>query len=370
MRELCFSHYRDNKTSLPDRIASAQVRLRHKLVELDVKSSGISEYNQRYLGRHIHNARAILQLYGRLLHLSLGRSSVSLERFVLVDYGGGSGVLSFLAKEMGIGTVIYNDIYNVSCADVKLLSNNFGLPLDHVVCGDIDELISYLRVNSISVDAITSCDVLEHIYDVESHFKRLATLSDGQFRVVYASGANIENPWYVNDITNKQIEAEYKNREKKWGHKERDCLRAYLDVRKEIISDYAPDLSSEQVEQLSRSTRGLIKSDIKKCVDEYRHQGNMTYRPDPLTNTCDPYTGNWCEHLMSTRWLQQVLENAGFLAEILVGYYSMSGSLPKKGVKLLLNAAIRLLGRRGMFIAPYYIVCADRLAELSATADG
>jgi hypothetical protein len=75
-----------------------------------VKSSGISEYNQRYLREKIRSAKSILDLYGRLLYLSIRNSDVSLEHFVLVDYGGGTGCLSFLAKEMGIGTVIYNDI--------------------------------------------------------------------------------------------------------------------------------------------------------------------------------------------------------------------------------------------------------------------
>jgi hypothetical protein len=228
----------NNQELLSDRIASAQSRLRDRLVALDIESSGVSEYNQRYLKEKIHSAEATLLLYGRLLYLSLSHSSVSLERFTLVDYGGGSGILSFLAKELGVGTVVYNDIYDVSCADVRLLSDTFGLPLDHVVCGDVDDLISYLHLNSLSIDAITSCDVLEHIYEVEYHFKALGSLSDGQFRVVYASEANIENPWRVRAFKKMQIDAEYKDREKKWGHKGRDSLRAYRSVREGIISTY------------------------------------------------------------------------------------------------------------------------------------
>lgn len=365
MKEQRITHHCDNKTLLTDQVAAAQIRLRDRLAGLNIKSLGISEYNKRYLGEKIPNIEGTLEVYGRLLYLSCCRSSHPLDRFVLVDYGGGSGVLSFLAKELGIGTVIYNDIYEASCTDVRLLSKTLGLHLDHVVYGDIDELISYLRVNSISVDAITCFDVLEHIYNVEYHFKRLAAVSERQFRVVYASTANLENPWYMHAVTRKQIDAEYKNREEKFGHKERDCLRAFFDVRKQMISTYAPGLSSEEVEQLSRFTRGLIKSDIEKCVDEYRQTGSITYRPEHPTNTCDPYTGNWCEHLMWTGWLQQVLEDEGFSVEILAGYYPKSGSVLKKGIKLCLNVAIRLLGRRSMFIAPYYVVYADRLAEQS-----
>jgi hypothetical protein len=334
------------------------------MLKLDLHLSGISEYNQRYLGNKIRALRGTLELYGDLIYLCVSDSSVSLEDFVIVDYGGGSGVLSFLAKEVGIGTVIYNDIYDISCSDVKLLSSILELPLNHVICGDIDEVISYLHRNRVSINAITSYDCLEHIYDVESHFKKLGSLRGGRFRVVYASGANIQNRRCVRSVTTKQIEAEYKIRQRKWGHKERDSLRAFFDVRKEMISNCAPDLSSEQVEELSRSTRGLIQSNIEKCIDEYRKKGSITYQPDHPTNTCDPYTGNWCEHLIDQRWLRQILEDTGFSVAILPGHYHhVLGSLPKQTAACILNAAIRLAGKWVMFMAPYYIVYANRLAE-------
>lgn len=351
--------YQESNTQLSAQIAAAQSRLHDKLVALDVKSSAISEYTQRYLGGKTRHLKAVLQLYSRLLYHALNWGAVSPERLTLVDYGGGSGILSFLARELGVGTVVYNDIYDVACTDVRRLSSKFGLPLDHIVCGDIDQLILYLRGNSLSVDAIVSHNVLEHIYDVGYHFRRLASLSDGQFRVVYTSVANIENPRYVRAVTKRHNDAEYRNRKKKWGHKERDSLRAFLNVRKEIISGYAPELTAEQVDQLSRWTRGLIQSDIQNCVDEYRQQGSITYRPDHPTNTCDPYTGNWCEHLIDTRWLRHVIEDAGFSVEILAGHFPVSGSYLKRGVARFLNVAVQLLQRRSMFIAPYYVVYAE-----------
>ncbi len=353
---------------LLDQIAFAQICLYNKLINLDIKSLNISEYNQQCLGGKIAILKGILELYGRLLYLCLNNSRISPENFVLVDYGGGSGVISFLAAEMGIGTVIYNDIYDVSCTDVGCLSNALGLKLDHIVCGDVGELVSDVQENSIHVNAITSYDVLEHIYDVESHFKKLSCLSDRKFRIVYASGANIENPRHVRIVKKKQIESEYKNRDKKWGHKERDSLQAFLNVRRNIISAYAPDLSFEVVEQLACSTRGLIQRDIEKCVDEFRLQGSIAYHIEHPTNTCDPYTGNWCEHLMDLEWLEQIIKNAGFSVEIMTGRCNTSGSLLKRGVRMFLNAMIQLLGRRGMFIAPYYVVYAD-FAEQSAAPD-
>ncbi len=277
----------------------------------------------------------------------------------MVDSGGGSGLISFLASEMGIGTVIYNDIYDVSCMDAGRLSNILGLTLDHCVCGDVDELVSYLHKDSIFINAIISFDLLEHIYDVESYFKKLGCLAVCKFRIVYASSANVANPVYVHNVKKMQIKTEYRNRGKKWGHKERDSLQAFLDVRKNMISAYAPDLSSDLVNRLACATRGLIQQDIEKCIDEFRRQGTISYRPDHPTNTCDPYTGNWCEHLIDFEWLEQILKKQGFSVKIMTGRYNLCGSLLKKSVKMFLNIMIQILGRRGMFIAPYYLVYAD-----------
>lgn len=342
-------------SQLREQISRAQTCLYDKLIDLDIRSSKISPYNQRYLGDKLANLERMLELYGNLLYLSLCNNHIAPKDFVLVDYGGGSGLISLLAVEVGIGTVIYNDIYDVSCKDVEYLSHALGMAVNHVVCGDVDVLVSYLQKNSISINAITSYDVLEHIYDVEAHFEKLSHLNDS-FQIVYASGANIANPRYVHSVRKAQIEAEYKTRDKKWGHKERDTLRSFLDVRREIISTYAPDLTPELVDQLAGATRGLIQHDIEKCVDEFRLQGSITYHIEHPTNTCDPYTGNWCEHLMDFEWLAQAIKNADFSVEIAAGYYETCGSPLRKSIKVLLNAAIRLLGAKGICLAPYYVV--------------
>ncbi len=72
---------------------------------------------------------------------------------------------------------------------------------------------------------------------------------------------------------------------------------------------------------------------------------------------------------MDSKWLEQILTNEGFSVEIMTGRYSTCGSLLKKSAKVFLNSMIRLLGRRGMFLAPHYVVYADA-AEQGAALDG
>lgn len=344
---------------LLDRVAAAEARLEEKLLRLDLKSLHISDYNQRYLGGYLTRLKSTLQLYGRLIRLSLDGLTIRPEDVVWLDYGGGSGLLSCLASETGLGTVLYNDLYDVSCADVGRLSEALGLKLDHIICGDVEDVAAYLRRHSISIQAIVSYDVLEHIYDVASHFCALKRLQDAPFRMIYASGANIANPRYVYSVKKKQIEAEYRDRERIWGHKERDCLQAFLEVRKKMIAACAPDLDGGHVEQLARATRGLIQRDIETCVAEFRRRGSISYRIEHPTNTCDPYTGNWCEHLMEFDWLERTLREEGIAAEIQPGRYGRAGSRLSRSVKACLDATMGFLGKRGMFLAPYYVVCAD-----------
>jgi len=67
--------------------------------------------DKRYLSSYFRNLDRILQVCGRILLLATKEIQYPLRDFVLVDYGGGSGLLSFLALEAGISTVIYNDIF-------------------------------------------------------------------------------------------------------------------------------------------------------------------------------------------------------------------------------------------------------------------
>lgn len=348
-----------NNSDLRKSINSSQSRLIDKFANMDLQSLELSEYTEKYLESKRSRLKKELKLYGRLLYLSLKKSQIPLKDFVLVDYGGGSGLLSFLASEMGIGTVIYNDIYDISCKDVEISSNALGLKINHIVCGDVDELIKYLHNNTISINSITSFDVLEHIYDVESHFKKLGQINNSSFRIIYGSGANIKNARYVNRVKKVQFDVENNTRDKKEGHKDRDTLISYFEVRHNIITDYSPKLTPEEVKELSKKTRGLIKQDIEECVDEYLAHGSIKYHIDHPTNTCDPYTGNWCEHLMDLEWLEKIVMNAGFSVKIVTGRYHSNGVLLNDIIMKVLNSAIWVMGKQGFFLAPYYVVSAQ-----------
>lgn len=346
--------------SIKSIIHAATLYLHQKLSNLSVSSLGISPYNQRYLKEKIGMLDAIMDIYSRQLYLVLKDYTSDLKDFVLVDYGGGSGIFSLLAKEVGIGTVIYNDIYDVSCADIRKTSKALNITIDHIVCGDTDALIAYLQQHSISINAIASFDVIEHIYNIEEHFEKLSHLQGNPFTLVYGSGANPENPWKVKAITKIQIADEHKELTKTWGHKERDTLQSFLAVRKDIISSYAPQMNTSDIEYLAKTTRGLIKEDIEKSVDEFLAKGAISFKMEHPTNTCDPLTGNWSEHLIDLNWLERYLQNLGFSVGVLPGYYPINGPWINRGIKFIVNVWIKIKKRKGMRLAPYFWVAARK----------
>lgn len=341
---------------LTRKLQAAVNRIFNDMQEINPLDLNISEYNQRYLKDQLQNLRNSLFRYASIIEAALSQAEKPLADMVFIEYGGGTGFLSLLAKRMRIGTVIYNDIYDVSCKDAKEIARILGCPADHYVQGNIDDLVAFCDEYKLKCDTVGSNDVLEHIYDIDDFCSKLHLLSHEGTTMVHASGANMFFYPYVKSVTKKQIEVEGSDRRKQWGHKERDCLLAYSKERKRIIAQYAPSLSDDEIEQLANVTRGLMGGDIIRAADRYV-QNNQLPRPiEHPTNTCDPYTGNWAEHLINPYYLVETLAFNAFDAEVLPLYHNeASGSFIKNLAAKLLNSVIRVSDTPLYFSSGYAI---------------
>jgi 2-polyprenyl-3-methyl-5-hydroxy-6-metoxy-1,4-benzoquinol methylase len=355
-----------DKTLLRD-IEAAASRLADKLSKVDVGQLSISDYNKRYFGGMLQNITATLQLRSYLLALALDGVKIPKEKIVVIDYGGGSGIFSLLAKEYGIGKVVYDDIYDVSCRDAEMIGIATENKADYYINGDIDNLIEFMRNKNLSCTAIVSYDVIEHIYDMDSFLRKLGSLSKDGLNIVLSSAANIKNPFMQKFYHKKQLDLELNDRQPVWGSKERDSLKSYLNSRKEIIEQYIAEknksLSKDIIDDLAKRTRGLMLNDIRREVDQYLQTGSL---PVPLrhpTNTCDPYTGNWAEHLMDQDDLKNTLTQAGFETKILPGYYGDSNDPKKRFVKRGLNRIISVSGQQGLRLSGFFTLYAVRNAN-------
>lgn len=359
MRFLIYpSRYKIPKEQLL-KIELAANSLNEKLSKIDVNSLNISSYNKRYLNDYIRELPFYMPLYSQLMAKAIENLNCSVEQAIFVDYGGGTGLLSAFAKEVGFKTVIYNDIYDVSVSDAATIFKSIGITINHFICGDIDVLKDFLTKHGISPNIICSMDVLEHIYNVNDWFRRAMQIN-GSFAVVFTTSANSHNPIISKRLKKLHNRAEYIGREKNLGWKERDLERPFLEVRRLMIYEYSQSLSKSEIEHLATLTRGQKQSDIQKSIDEYLEKGAISFTNPHPTNTCDPYTGNWAEHLINTDELKNQLKKFGFEVKFENNFYSYSKNLMVNLAKWVLNFKMALIGRRFLFISPSYTLIATK----------
>lgn len=334
-------------------ITNAVQRLSLKLHELDLEKLAISEYNRQYLKRYIDQYNFYMSIYSQLFSKAITRLNKPISESVFVDYGGGCGMLSYVAFELGFKEVIYNDIYPVSVADVKTICKALDIKIDQFIEGDIIAFAHQVNKENIKPDLICSFDVLEHIYDLEKWFQTIAKIHHN-FSLIFMTNANALNPIIARRLKKLQIKAENEGLTKKKGWKEIDESTSFLALRKNIISSKFSELGGEEIELLSAKTRGLRKEDIEKVVKDYIETGKIAYRIGHPTNTCDPYTGNWTEHLIDLKQLKAMIIKNNLLFDISNSFYGYSKNKMLNLPKFLINQLIKILGKRHLFLSPTY----------------
>jgi len=265
-------------------------------------------------------------------------------------------MLALLAKAAGIGTVIHNDIYEISCKDAQCIGNDLDLAADYYIPGDIDDVINFRKERDLNINVIANYDVIEHIYDIEDFLNKLKLLSNSFQSVFFASGANELNPRIKKKLRQQHIYFENNDRDFKVGRKPTDETRALIEVRKKIISEINQDLNLKEIGQLADLTRGMMVDTIKQAVTNYIKTGNLPDKPLHPTNTCDPYTGNWFEHLMDPFHLKNILNKNGYDSEVIPGYYGVSKKLSYNVVKSFLNMMVSSNKTMGLRISPFYSI--------------
>lgn len=352
-----WGHYPGDRALL-ESIDAAAGRLFERIIRVEPASLDISDYCKRYFGDQKRNLRTVLQTQAFVLAWSVAPFDRPVSELTFLDYGGGTGVLSLLARETGLGTVLYNDVYPVSCRDAAVIGHLLGLSADHYIVGDIADMLEYLDANGIGCDAVGGNDVIEHIYDVAGFYRKLAAWSTAPLVTVMASDANPANPRVVRRLMRIQQRMEYDDRVPSWGHKPVDTTESYLRARRKIIQNGSWDLSPDQVDRLAILTRGMKKCDIERCVDDFVRTGSLPIATKHPSNTCDPYTGNWCEHLIDLQWLKNVTQDAGFSTRLIGGFCGSRN----RGFRGLIDRAVDVVAAtfpsQRLRLVPFYAVCA------------
>lgn len=348
-----FAKYPNNKQLIND-VNLAANRLYNRLKNLEIDKLQLSESMLRYFSHKVNDSlNTNLIKYSYHLIWALSSSSKLFKDIVLIDHGGGSGMFGLLAKELGAGTVIYNDISIEWTNDAQKIGNAIGFESDHYLSGDIDGLLFFLNKHKIVCDAIVSYNVIEHIYNINYFLGKLKHLNDSKLTVFISTGANKFNPFIANSIKKIHIRAEFGDQ-----NSISSDNNTYSKIREDIIKNLSSKLTDSEIKKLTAYTRGMIKDDIKNCINNYLSTGKYPNLPDHRTNTCDPYTGYWAEHLMNPHKLKNVISNCGFKTTILTGYWGSPKQKIKRLISTILNMFLYSLGNKGLSISPYWTIFA------------
>jgi hypothetical protein len=343
--------------------ASAR-RLIGLLDRLDLSKLPVSWHAKRSIASLKTSYRSVFTKYVQLLswatHQAGGPNSV-----VLLDHGGGLGIMACLARAAGAAVVLYNDLASASCDDAEALGKAIDCPADAYLCGGLEEAIPTVNASPNLWASVVSINVIEHIYDLDASLRATAELEHGGATLVLSTSANPLNPLVrrKHHLQHREWELEDGPHE---GSAPHDSARAFRTIRREIVMQRAPLLKPAEVEELVATTRGRRIADIDACVDHYKSTGQMLFRPDHPTNTCDPITGNWQERLLSIVEVRKTLSSLGFQVSLRPGYYDGNARNPlarvtKQPLTSLMNHLINATGANGLRLAPCFFFHACRL---------
>ena len=348
-----------NNSDLMSRINSAAHRLHSKINDINIDELTIGKEIHKYFqNKVLFGLNTNLIKYAYHLAWSIGSKDIDLKNYVIVDHGGGTGIFGMLAKELGIGTVIYNDINEKWTEDARTIAKTIGNESDYYIAGDIDTLVSFVQEKSIDCNAIVSYNVIEHIYNIEVFLSKIHRINSGDLLVFMSTGANEYNPIIKRQIVSDQIRVEYGIDKKGIVVKN----NPYRSIRESIIRDLHPQLPDKEIIDLSISTRGMKVDDIEKTVKILKTEGKYPDNPKHPTNTCNPHTGYWAEHLMNPFELERILESCHYDTQVLVGYYGRPNRILNRIVGYIANIFLYFLKNKGLMISPYWTIYARKTA--------
>lgn len=302
------------------------------LRNLDYQSLEISDYSRNYILRLLPTLDYYLDLCLRVLR------RLPATTHTLVDYGGGHGFLSLLAKRLGIAQVIYIDHNPQGAETVRALSERLGERPDVVLTGDQHTLSEWCRAHQALPDALVGIDVIEHIYRLEPFFDDLFDLNP-RMHLLFTTGSNPCNPW-----VRRRLHRIMRQDERGSGD-----TPGFRELRRRHIASLRPDLGDAELDRLATLTRGLTYPDIASAIQ----QPHFETEPSRY-NTCDPATGSWTERILPLSTYRRLTASHDATLTVSNGFYNSHRPGPKGLASRLLNLLLLLPASR--WLAPFIIL--------------
>jgi len=330
----------------------------HLIESVQIDRLEISEYNKIYFAKHHKNLKYSVHLGLQILELCLQRTDKPLNYLSVAEIGGGTGIITLLTKWLGFGKVVYSDTYETSCNDFAVISKALKLEPDAIVNGSVHELGKQFHGK---IDFIVSRDVIEHVYDLCEFFHTTQTLFPLAISV-HNTSANFYNVFKKKYFKSIQEKDEWHGNPNQI--KPGDSIESFYQMRLQYIEQHCPQLSRARKDILAMLTRGLIYKDIDEVVKKYIETELLPRKPIHPTNTCDPATGNWTEHLLSLEQYELFIDAARFKVNWDFAPYDEWGN---KGIKKLVqmgfNRMRKISGKMAVYYAPAIVMIVEPAGE-------
>lgn len=316
-------------------------KLSDQISSIDYNQLPISDYNKSYINNLKPAITFYLKIYADCLEKGIQSLHCSSKDITLIDYGGGSGFLSLLAKVMGFGKVIYIDLNPLSVETIHVLKKEIGIGPDVILHGNSDVLTNWCLRNGCKPQLLIATDLIEHIYDLQSFFKDLITIND-QMSLIFTTASTPYNPFVKHRLHQYMKGCEN-------GVLERPN---YYTKREQFIKKLCPQISEEELSTWTKGTRGLIFSDI-----EVAFQKKQLPKPLDPYNTCDPSSGNWTERILPIKSYKEILSYHKFSVTVEKGFYNANRkNRIFNWICKSINLMIKISGPIGFLFAPFIIL--------------
>ena len=332
------------RDDLSGAIAEKAKLLYELLLQVRVDELGLPYHCLAYFkGSHYKRLYFSIETSAHLLYRAIVAVNKPVKEITLMDYGAGVGTMYSLAKMIGCKKVIYNDHLHDWKQSAELIGRAMAVQVDEYIVGDIDDTLAALRQKDICCDIITTRNVIEHIYKLDHFYSETAAHQPAAW--IYSSTtANYKNP---------------ASRIKHWlWH--RKWEKQFLPQRANIIASLVPQLTPSEVDRLARLTRGKAGEDISTSVSSYVHNKAYPVLGNIGSNTCDPESGVWFEHMISFGEYRKFIENGHYRASFYPGFWDTHyRNKLMNGTGRVLNTIINCSNSIGLRIAPFIYVVAE-----------
>lgn len=325
-----------------------------ELDKINTSSLIVDNYPAQYLQYLLDNRLYFLHLYAQVLEKIIRKCGKQKEAISLLDYGSGNGLLGMFARHCGFKTVTGIDVNPAFVHAAQALNRQLSIPVDNLLTGDMPDAVHFFTSHALP-DAVAATDVIEHIYHLPAFLSGLKSINS---RIVVActTASVTSNPFKSHRLKKLQRQDEYIASER--AHTVPDNPYAglsFLEARKRIIQSHYT-LQAMALQQLALATRGMRQEDILQAAAHFIKTNQLPTPPAHPTNTCDPYTGNWTERLLTVKEYRHLFEEAGFGLQVYNGFYNRWQGGYKARLAALLNMLLTPAGAAGRWMAPYIVL--------------